>query len=154
MTKLLIEAGSVDELHHEIRHVAVDPGLEQLDQSGMGEASKRLGFLSEALSVFAVWRADDLDRHVGAVYFVDGSKDIRHSTATEQCTQSVPPVQEFSGRTHLVNAEPSMGHRVRNDFTTRQSKSRNLTENAGTSLIKATWECTELITPIYRMTLN
>ena len=35
LTEHLIEARAVDEFHHEVRHVAVDAGLEELDQSGM-----------------------------------------------------------------------------------------------------------------------
>ncbi len=92
LAQQLIEARTVNELHDEVRHVAVDAALVELDQAGVREASQRLRFLGEALRVLAVRRPDDLDRDVGAVDLVDGSKDVGHAAATQQGAESVPSV--------------------------------------------------------------
>jgi hypothetical protein len=59
----------------------------------MGESSKGLRLLREALGVFAVRGSNDLDGDVGAVHLVNRAKDVRHSASTEQRAESVSSIQ-------------------------------------------------------------
>jgi hypothetical protein len=118
------------------------------------ETPKGLRFLGEALGVLTVWGANDFDSDVGTVHFVDGAKDVRHSAATEQRTETVPSIQQLAGRTHLVNAEPSVDIASPSTPLAGHSSSRDLNASAGALFAKATSKHTGVMTSIYRTTCN
>jgi hypothetical protein len=94
------ERRTVDELHDEVGVVTGEPGVEQLNESGVFKTLESTSFLGQTSSELGIARAHDLQRDGIAAAIINRLVDVGHAPSTEQTDEVIPASKDVSDRSH------------------------------------------------------